>query len=125
MKNREPQPQLLALDALLERFGGDWNFLRNLAGIFRDECLDLIDQLRESRGNFSRDEIRATAHALKGAAANLSAPELQEEAQGLEDAAQSADIEGIPARIDACLKAWARLSPLLNRIEKSPSREDL
>jgi len=126
MKGQGNNGRLLALDALLGRFDGDWDFIRRLAGILKIEGQDLATRLLMARDESSIQKIRQIAHTLKGAAANISAPELQSVAQRLEDSLHCIrEWETLSTTLDDCIEAWDRLSPLLTLIEEASTREDL
>jgi CheY-like chemotaxis protein/HPt (histidine-containing phosphotransfer) domain-containing protein len=83
------QEGAVSLPELLARVENDWDLLRELAGIFREEFPRYLSTLRSAiqEGNF--DQARESAHALKGMLANLAAGRAAEAASELEDFAKT------------------------------------
>lgn len=78
---------------VLERIGGDTEFLEELLNIFFLEFQEKKSQIEVAlaRANFSL--IQEIGHSLKGASANLSLPSLRSDASALEAAGRDKNIE--------------------------------
>ncbi|MDQ3069983.1 MAG: ATP-binding protein [Acidobacteriota bacterium] len=93
-----PAAQPLALDApvdhdaLMRRLGGDAELLTDVVQLFLAECPVRLSEIRDAVAAGDRDQIRFTAHALKGAAGNLSATALAAAAGALEQLGVDGDI---------------------------------
>jgi two-component system, sensor histidine kinase and response regulator len=86
--NDKAQPSL-NLQELLARVENDWDLLRELGGIFREDFPKYEEKLREAIAKKDLPRAAEAAHALKGMLANLSASGAAAAASDLERAAQS------------------------------------
>lgn len=117
--------QVLALEILLERFGGDWEFIRNLAGVSRIEIQDISYQLRSPHGGLKRESILHLVHSLKGAAANISAMDLLGKVRKLDESLRSESRGEVGTLLQESIEACDRLLPLLALVEQTTREEDL
>lgn len=99
----------------LERIGGDPDFLKELLGIYEEEFLLRIKELRRVVNGKEFTAIRELGHSLKGSSANLSLPGLQQAALGLETAGQAQDIEQARSALTSLEKEFERLKKFLAR----------
>jgi two-component system, sensor histidine kinase and response regulator len=83
------QEGAVSLPELLARVENDWDLLRELAGIFREEFPRYMASLRRAIQDGNFDQARESAHALKGMLANLAAGRAAEAASEMEDLAKS------------------------------------
>jgi two-component system sensor histidine kinase/response regulator len=90
-------------DQALERLGGDEGLFTEVIQLFLEDCPARLAAIKRAVDRGDADQIRVTAHALKGAAGNLSAT-------GLFDAASTLERLGMEHRIDAARAAWRQLS---------------
>src|SRR5690348_4874630 len=74
----------LDLSALLDRVGGNREFLRSLAAPFREESAKLLQGLRDAAARGDRPVLASTAHTLKGMMMNFDARSATEVARRLE-----------------------------------------
>jgi two-component system sensor histidine kinase/response regulator len=81
----------------LDRFEGDVDFFWELAGIFEENSVQLLEEIRTSVAAHDHDRLRRAAHTLKGAVSNFVAPEVVEVAQRLETMGKDANLEGVEA----------------------------
>ena len=58
-------------DALLARVGGEVEIARELVGLFINECPRMLEAVRQSVAAGDAQEIRRSAHLLKGSVANF------------------------------------------------------
>lgn len=89
---------------LLDRLSGDADLLADLLDLFLEDCPVRLAAVHAAVATGRGPEIRAAAHALKGAAGNLSARRLFTAAQLLEQLAETSDrrrIGGAAAQIDS------------------------
>ena len=105
------------LPELLSRVENDWDLLRELAEIFREEFPRYTDALRLAVHDGNLEQARGAAHALKGMLANLAAVraaaaagELERLAKSGQQAALAAsfakfetDTTGLPAELEGYL----------------------
>ena len=87
--NSDDHAAAVNLPELLSRVENDWDLLRELAGIFREEFPRYTDALRLAIHDANLDQAREAAHALKGMLANLAAGRSAAAAGELEQLAKS------------------------------------
>jgi two-component system, sensor histidine kinase and response regulator len=88
---------------LRARVAGDDQLMVEVIRLFLDDCPARLADIEAAVARRNADEVRATAHALKGAAGNLAAT-------GLFEAARVLERLGAESRIDAFDAGWRRLS---------------
>jgi HPt (histidine-containing phosphotransfer) domain-containing protein len=76
--------ELLDRDAILERVGGDVEFLQELAGIFAEDSPRLLQEIRAAITAGDPHGLEYAAHTLKGSIANFGAESARETAFRLE-----------------------------------------
>jgi CheY-like chemotaxis protein/HPt (histidine-containing phosphotransfer) domain-containing protein len=94
----------------LDRAGGDEELLRELVGLFLDECPQRMAEIREALARRDAPKLQRAAHTLRGAVANFEAREAVEAARRLETVAGQDDW----ARAE---QAWAALEEAIDRLE--------
>ena len=97
-----PTPTPIDHDRLMERLGGDEELLLDVVRLFLDDCPVRLAAIKAAVNSANAEQIRTTAHALRGAAANLSA-------QGLTDAARTLERLGAENRLEPTEAAWRQL----------------
>ena len=107
--------------ALLARVSGDSGLMEEVIRLFRADCPARLTAIREAVEVRDAQEIRAAAHALKGAAGNLSAI-------GIFDAADALEQMGAESRLDETGEAWrvldAEAAAFLDFLEKRRMQEE-
>ncbi len=58
-------------DELLERVGGDTEFLQELFDLFLEDSAGLLDEIKENIAKGDHEALSRTAHKLKGSIANF------------------------------------------------------
>ena len=76
------------LKELMERLGGDEEFLRELLVMFREDARINLEKSRKAMAEHDFELLTLTAHALKGMLRNLSMGAAGETAAALETAAR-------------------------------------
>ena len=89
-------------DRLMRRLGGDLQLFAEVARLFLEDCPVRLAAIGAAVDRGDAEQIRATAHALKGAAGNISATKLFEATAALERI-------GAEGRLPAARAAWRRL----------------
>ena len=107
----------------MERLGGDEELLLDVVRLFLDDCPVRLAAIKAAVDSANAEQIRTTAHALRGAAANLSA-------QALTDAARTLERLGAENRLEPTEAAWRQLFTeatkvidTLRQYETAPARE--
>ena len=80
---------------LLDRVGGDEEFLIELVNLFLQEAPKLLESMLSAIEKDDRILLHRSAHTLKGSAANISAKELQQVALKLEELSKEGDVAAI------------------------------
>ena len=86
-------------DRIIERLGADDALARELAALFVAECPRMMTEVRTSVASGAAEEIRRSAHALKGSVANFTDGGPTEAAFALETMARANDVAGAPAAL--------------------------
>ncbi|HUR34519.1 MAG TPA: response regulator [Vicinamibacterales bacterium] len=91
------------------RMAHDDELMRDVLDAFRVDCPEQLMAIKAAVDSRDADQIRATAHALKGAAGNLSAT-------GLFAAVRELERLGAERRLDEIDRAWLQLSEEAGRV---------
>jgi two-component system sensor histidine kinase/response regulator len=81
------------LGNLLARVGGDPQLLREVIGLFLEDCPRLVETIREGLAAGDTEAVHRAAHALKGSAGNFDATDVTALAQRLEARAREGSLE--------------------------------
>jgi HPt (histidine-containing phosphotransfer) domain-containing protein len=95
--------------AVLERIGGDTDFLQDLLNLYFQEFGEKRERLEEALSRGDSTQIQEIGHSLKGASANLSLTPLQKLALAIEMAGREKDMEKARQAIGALGKEFQRL----------------
>src|SRR5262249_33594342 len=96
-------------------FGGNVRVLAALLGIFWDDCLRLLAEIRDAIAHGDARRLERAAHTLKGPLGNLSASAALGATLQLESMGRTGDLTGA---LEVCLvleEAIYRLKPVLER----------
>ncbi len=97
------RPVAFSRSELLDRLGGDADLLGEVLTLFLDDCPRRLAAIDAAVAERNAEQIRAAAHALKGAAGTIAAAAVFEAAQALERI-------GAERRLDAAEPARATLA---------------
>jgi HPt (histidine-containing phosphotransfer) domain-containing protein len=104
------EPAVFDRDAALERMDGDVDLLKELVGLFLDECPQHMAEIREALTHRDATMLLQAAHTLKGSVGNFGAREALEGARQLETIAHEQDWEHAD-------EAWATLEAAIDRLK--------
>jgi HPt (histidine-containing phosphotransfer) domain-containing protein len=90
---------LLDREAILERVGGDVEFLQEIAGLVAEDCPKLLTQIRSAISTGDPAAVEHAAHTLKGSVSNFGAEPARQAALRLEMLGRSGDLAQAP---EAC-----------------------
>ena len=90
-------------DDLLKRLDGDEELFVAVIQLFLQDCPEQLDAIKAALDARSAEDVRISAHALKGAAATLSAYRLAK-------AAETMERFGAERQLDAAAAEWTRVS---------------
>lgn len=88
--------QLLDSTAILDRVGGDVDFLDEIASLFAEDCPRLLADIRSAIASESPGALERAAHTLKGSVSNFGAETAREAAFRLEMLGRSGDLRPAP-----------------------------
>ncbi len=94
-----PAANVIDREALLERVGGDVEFLQEIARLFLDDCPRMVEQLRSACARGDAQAVQHVAHTLKGCVANFGAQPACDAAFQVERLGRAGDLSGAP---EAC-----------------------
>ncbi len=109
------EPRVLDLPGAIERFGGDQQLLRELAVIFLEDNVGLLQDLKSALAEDDRERTERFAHSLKGVAANLGGLRLESAALAVEDAARAGRLKLAALAIEPLTVEMNRLVDALRR----------
>jgi HPt (histidine-containing phosphotransfer) domain-containing protein len=96
---------------LLERLGDDAELVAEVLTVFLDDAPVRVDAIRVALAQRDAAELRAAAHALKGAAASIAASALFEAAQDLEQTSHRGQLDS--AAVDRVARETETLASAL------------
>jgi CheY-like chemotaxis protein len=107
-----------ALDVtqLLDRIDDDRSFLAELADVFRRDYPQNIEAIRSAIDAQNGDELRRSAHALKGALWNLSATRAATLAAELEGMGRSLDLSSAQSTLDILVSELPKVTRALESL---------
>ena len=108
---------------LLARFDGDAELLRELAGIFLQECPKMLNDLREALRAADPKAVARAAHTLKGSVGNFAMPRPWETAQRPELLAKSGQLSGADDILHALEQQLAKFNQILVRNTAEPAHQ--
>ncbi|MBM4118517.1 response regulator [bacterium] len=102
--------------AALDRVGGDLELLVELAGMFMEDCPQLLVEIENAVRNGDSDALSQSAHTLKGAVGNFSAQSAYDAAYVLEKIGRSGDLSEAASSYRVLKQEIERLQPLLGAL---------
>jgi len=115
-----PLPKAPTDAELLARFDGDGELLKELAGIFLQECPKMLDGIREALRSGDAKPLERTAHTLKGSVGNFALSAAWETAQRLELLAKSGQLSGAEDMFHTLEQQLEQLNQILVRYAAEP-----
>ena len=100
----------LDLEAALARVEGDEELLKEVAGMFLEQCPETLSEIRDAIVAKDPKALQRSAHALKGSVGNFGA-------QGAYDAAYRLERMGRKGEFDQCPRALVELEDALQVLE--------
>ncbi|KAA3618666.1 MAG: hypothetical protein DWQ05_06810 [Calditrichaeota bacterium] len=100
-------------DELLERVGGDAEFLQELFDIFLEDSVNLLSEIKENIASGDNEALQRTAHKLKGSISNFvpTGPVF--------DAAKSLEFMGRENELDAADTGYQQLTEHLTDLHST------
>ncbi|MFO0800204.1 MAG: response regulator [Gemmataceae bacterium] len=106
---------------VLERVGGNRDVLRQLVGVFYQDCNTQMAALRAAISDGDADGVRDAAHTIKGMVAFFSQPGATEAARGLEDIGTRGELNGAGSRCAELARELAKIEAGLAEFAPPPA----
>ncbi len=114
LKETSVDPSIFDRAAAMDRVGEDLELLIELAGMFLEDCPDILKQIETAVTAGDSQALKSSAHMLKGAVGNFSAKQAFDAAYTLEQIGINGDMNGAPQALDTLRSEIDRLAPILN-----------
>jgi HPt (histidine-containing phosphotransfer) domain-containing protein len=102
----------------VQRLGGDESVLFEMAGLFLEQCPELVEQVRRAVARRDPQRIEQAAHRFKSSVSNFFAKEAFEAAQALEAMARQGMLDDVQEACDRFVRAVDQLQPVLKDLAR-------
>ncbi len=100
--------------AAMDRVGDDLELLIELAGMFLEDCPDMLMKIEADVVAGDSGGLKSSAHMLKGAVGNFSAKQAFDAAFTLEQMGLNGEMTEAPRALNILKQEIDRLAPILN-----------
>jgi CheY-like chemotaxis protein len=107
---------VLDRESALARVGGNLDLLRQLAGVFRDDCARLVPEVREALRQGDPTRLRNAAHTLKGMVSFFDAPGATAAARDLEEMGEEGKLAGADDTLATLVREIERVQEVLTTV---------
>jgi HPt (histidine-containing phosphotransfer) domain-containing protein len=107
---------IIDVAAVLERFEGDWELIREVAELFLDDCPRRIEVVRQAIAAGDCAELQRAAHSLKGSMSNFSGAAAVQAALRLELMGRNGDLHDAEDARATLEREVARLTTTLVQV---------
>ena len=114
-----PPPPAFDVAAALDRVDGDVELMKELAGLFLDECPQRMADIHAAILRRDPSDLKKSAHVLRGSVANFGAQAATEAARRLETAGRDQDWGDVEPAWAALEEAIAGLTPALAELGRA------
>jgi two-component system, sensor histidine kinase and response regulator len=111
--------QSIDLDGALERVGGDFEVLREVAGLFLQESPKILAALQQALRTGDAPGLARAAHNLKGCVSTFCAQQAYEAARSLETAGRNENLSQATRDLARLSSAMEALAPELSALAGS------
>ena len=111
----DPAAGVLDLTHALASLGNSMDTVRDVGGVFRSECPELIDEIERAIDAGDAKALRRAAHTLKGSASLFGASATEACARALEEKGRDADLDGASDLFGELRRHVDRMLPELER----------
>jgi two-component system sensor histidine kinase/response regulator len=112
---------VLDREALLDRVGGDREFLQEIASLFIQDCPRLLGGIKAAVSREDAQGLEHAAHTLKGSVANFGAEAARQAAFRLEALARSGDLTPAAEALSALERELGRFTEALAGLSRELS----
>jgi PAS domain S-box-containing protein len=113
-KETDVDPSIFDRAAAMDRVGDDLELLIELAGMFLEDCPDILTKIEAAVTAGDGPGLKESAHFLKGAVANFSAKQAYDAAFTLEQMGMNKDLTDAPQALGTLKQEIDRLAPILS-----------
>ena len=106
--------------AVCDQVGGDADLLRDIIGIFLQDCPQNVALIREAISRRDAGALENAAHSLKGSVANFAVPAAYQAAFRLETSGRNRDFNQAHEALDRLEKETERLKVALEALMEEP-----
>jgi len=104
-----PREDLIDRQAILDRFEGDQDLLREIIGLFLEDCPRRVSEMRDALARGDSEALQHVAHSIRGSVGNFAAAAAVDAAVQLETMGRTGDM----AHADEACAALERQIALL------------
>ena len=97
------------MDGSLGRMGGDRELLEEVARLFEEEAVKMLDALRQALAAQDVPLLLRLAHTIKGSSANIGAIAVTHAAEEIENQLRSGSLKGLSGSIERLANELDRL----------------
>jgi len=115
-KRQTESPEVFDRAQAMEATGDDEELLKEIIGIFVEDCPRMIEELSAAIDAQDPETARRAAHTLKGSVSVLGARALAAAAKEAEDHARTGDLEAAATALARVEEEAARLAPVLEEL---------
>jgi two-component system, sensor histidine kinase and response regulator len=119
----EPPVGVLDEALLMSRVDNDPQLLRDLVGLFLEDCTHLVDEIRVALDRKDSKAVERGAHSLKGCTNNLAAQMASEAALKLEKLAHAGDLVDAESVLQELKCQLERLKPILLTVQAETEKK--
>lgn len=106
----------LNLAIALERVGGDEELLREIAGLFLEDCPTLMTKIEQAVATNDAFNLERAAHSLKGSIANFGSEAAYQASLDLEQIGRSKDLAKMHEAHAKLVEVMAHVTPELQAL---------
>lgn len=103
----------------LDRVGGDWQLLREVAQLFLDHCDEFLSDIRRAIDDRNAPGLERSAHNLKGSVSNFGATAAVAAALALEILGRQAEWDGVAPAYQRLSQCLADLRPEMEQLARN------
>jgi CheY-like chemotaxis protein len=111
--------EIFEMDRLAKAIGKNVTVMQKILIAFLNDVPARLGELEDGLSRQDAEQIRRTAHTLKGAAANIGAERLRHAAYAVEMLAGNAELDSIPGKVEGLYHRYNELKETVKKIDWS------
>ena len=120
-----PEDNAFDLDSALSRLEGDKELLKEIAGIFIEDCPKLLSEIKKAIESKNGMELEQAAHSLKGSVGNFGAEQAFKAALNLETIGKTNNLEKAQNGFEILDNAIKKLMCALSALDSEESAKQI